>query len=164
MRMAWLSRRFPRRDSRQIVRWPEDTSIGAVPLQAAKWSRPGNRDTSRTSPSTRGGDDRADPEQAGRAGPGRGDGDRELGAGLPDPGIDAAQVIKEGRGQLAAGGRHRVRRGDRGEEPGGLACGDGLGYAAGDQLAQHRVQPAHDLGAGAAQVTVALGPYLQQGA
>ena len=33
-----------------IFRWPEDTSIGAVPLQAAKWSRPGNRDTSRTSP------------------------------------------------------------------------------------------------------------------
>src|SRR6516165_5683533 len=113
MRMAWLSRRFPRRDSRQIVRWPEDTSIGAVPLQAAKWSRPGNRDTSRTSPSTRGGDDRADPEQAGRAGPGRGDGDRELGAGLPDPGIDAAQVIKEGRGQLAAGRLHRAVRPER---------------------------------------------------
>jgi hypothetical protein len=43
------------------------------------------------------GDDRADPEQPGQAGPGRGDGDRELLAGLPDPRIDAAQVIQEVR-------------------------------------------------------------------
>jgi hypothetical protein len=34
------------------LRGPEDTSIGAVPLQAAKWSRPPKRDTSRTSPMT----------------------------------------------------------------------------------------------------------------
>jgi hypothetical protein len=34
--------------------------------------------------------------------------------------------------------------------------GDRLGDAAGDQFAQHRVQPAHHLGAGAAQVPVAL--------
>jgi hypothetical protein len=49
-----------------------------------------------------GSDDRADPEQPGQAGPGRGDRDRQLLAGLPDPGIDAAQVLKERRGQLAA--------------------------------------------------------------
>jgi hypothetical protein len=52
MWMAWLSRRLPRRESRQIFRRPEDTSIGVVPLQAAKWSRLAKRDTSRTSPVT----------------------------------------------------------------------------------------------------------------
>jgi hypothetical protein len=36
MWIAWLSRRLPRRDSRQAFRPPEDTSMGAVPLQAAK--------------------------------------------------------------------------------------------------------------------------------
>ena len=35
MWMAWFTRRFPRRDSRQAFRFPEATSIGAVPLQAA---------------------------------------------------------------------------------------------------------------------------------
>jgi hypothetical protein len=33
---AWLSRRFPRLLSRQAFRGPEDTSTGALPLQAAK--------------------------------------------------------------------------------------------------------------------------------
>jgi hypothetical protein len=42
-----------------------------------------------------------------------------------------------------------------------VSCGDLLGDAAWDQLAQHRVQPAGDLGPGAAQVAVALGPHLQ---
>jgi hypothetical protein len=31
---------------------PDDTSAGAVPLQAATWSRPGNRDTCRMPPIT----------------------------------------------------------------------------------------------------------------
>jgi hypothetical protein len=35
MWVAWLRRRFPRRDSRQIVRLPEDTSIGARDVDAA---------------------------------------------------------------------------------------------------------------------------------
>ncbi len=48
--MAWLIARFPRLLSRQTLRPPGETSIGAVPVQAAKWSRPGKRDTSRTSP------------------------------------------------------------------------------------------------------------------
>jgi hypothetical protein len=43
---------------------PEDTSIGAVPLQAAKWSRPGNRVTSRTSPMMV-----SSPSPAGKPGP-----------------------------------------------------------------------------------------------
>jgi hypothetical protein len=52
MWMAWLRRRFPRSDSRQVFRFPEDTSIGAVPLQAANRSRLANRVTSVTSPMT----------------------------------------------------------------------------------------------------------------
>jgi hypothetical protein len=108
-----------------------------------------------------GGDDRADPEQAGQAGPGRGDGDSELLPGLPDPGIDAAQVLQERRGELPAGRLHRPFRPDRLQHPGGASCGDHLGHTTGDQLAQHRMQPADDLGAGAAQVTVPFGPDLQ---
>jgi hypothetical protein len=33
---AWFICRLPRSDSRQATRPPEDTSVGAVPLQAAK--------------------------------------------------------------------------------------------------------------------------------
>jgi hypothetical protein len=36
MWMAWLTRRLPRSGSRRTVRFPEDASTGAVPLQAAK--------------------------------------------------------------------------------------------------------------------------------
>jgi hypothetical protein len=50
MWMAWLMRRLPRSESRRILRFPEDTPAGAVPLQEAKWSRPGKRDTSAMSP------------------------------------------------------------------------------------------------------------------
>jgi len=32
MQAAWFIRRFPRNDSRQATRPPEDTSVGAVPL------------------------------------------------------------------------------------------------------------------------------------
>jgi hypothetical protein len=32
MWMAWLSCRLPRRESRWVIRPPEDTSIGAVPV------------------------------------------------------------------------------------------------------------------------------------
>src|SRR5215470_6089719 len=55
-----------------------------------------------------GGDDGADPEQPGQAGAGRPDSDGELLPGLAQLGVDAAQVLDKGRGQLAAGGRHRV--------------------------------------------------------
>ena len=57
-----------------------------------------------------GGDDRADPEQPGQARPGRLDGAGELLPGLADPGIDAAQVLEERRGELAAGRLHRPCR------------------------------------------------------
>ena len=44
---------------------------------------------------------------------------------------------------------------------GRLACGDALAEAAGDRIAEHRVQPAHDLVAGPAEVAVMPGPDLQ---
>ena len=93
--------------------------------------------------------------------PAAGDGGGELLPGLADPGVDAAQVLDEGRGELAAGCRYRVRRCDRSEDLRGLACGDRLGDAARNQLAQHGMQPADDLGTAAAQVPVPLGPDLQ---
>jgi len=108
-----------------------------------------------------GGDDRADAEQPGQAGAGRGHGSGEFLAGLADPGVDAAQVLQERRGELAARGRHRVRRRDLLENPGRAGRVDRLADAAGDQVTQHGVQPAHDLGAGPAQVPVPLGPDLQ---
>jgi hypothetical protein len=42
-----------------------------------------------------------------------------------------------------------------------VTCGDLLGYPTRDQLAQHCVQPAGDLGPGPVQVTVTLRPHLQ---
>ena len=46
MWMAWFKCRLPRRESRWTFLPPEDTSIGAVPLKAAKWCRLGKRATS----------------------------------------------------------------------------------------------------------------------
>jgi len=46
---AWLIRRFPARDSRWRTWSPEDTSIGAVPLQLANLSLVANRVMSPTS-------------------------------------------------------------------------------------------------------------------
>ena len=43
---AWLVRRFPARDSRCRTCSPEDTPVGAVPLQPANLSLAGNRPTS----------------------------------------------------------------------------------------------------------------------
>ena len=48
------------------------------------------------------------------------------------------------------------RRPDHLQDPGDASAGDRLGHAAGDQLAQHRMQPAGDLGPGPAQVPVPL--------
>jgi hypothetical protein len=109
----------------------------------------------------RGGDDRADAEQPGQAGAGRGDRGGELLAGLADPGVDAAQVLDEVGGEFAAGYRYRVLRCDHLQQVRGVSCGDRLGNAARNQLAQHRVQPAGHLSAGTAQVLVAFGPHLQ---
>ena len=83
--------------------------------------------------------------------------------GVAQLGINAAQVLQELGGELAAGHRDGAGRLDLLQEHGGLSCGDLLGDAARDQLAEHGVQPAGDLGAGAAQVPVALGPLPRYG-
>jgi hypothetical protein len=85
----------------------------------------------------------------------------ELAPGLAQLPVDAAQVLDEGGGELAAGGRDRIRRGDRVQQAGGVSCDDLLRDAAGHQLAEHRARAADDLGAAAGQVTPALGPDLQ---
>jgi hypothetical protein len=71
------------------------------------------------------------------------------------------QVFEELRGELAACGLHRPRWRDPLQEPGGVGGDDRLGHTSGHQLAQNRVQPADNLGAGAAQVAMALGPHPQ---
>ena len=73
-----------------------------------------------------GGDDRADPEQAGQGGAGRPHRGGELLPGLAQLGVDAAQVLEERGGELAAGRLHGARRRDRAQEPGGVSCGDRL--------------------------------------
>jgi hypothetical protein len=109
----------------------------------------------------RGGDDRPGSEQPSQAGPGRPDRYGQLLPGLADLGVDMAQVLGERGGELAARRLHGPGWCDRCQDARGLACGDLPGDAAGHQLAQHLVQPAGDLGAGAAQVAVALGPQLE---
>ena len=93
--------------------------------------------------------------------PARLHGGSELLPGLAQLGVDAAQVLEERGGELAAGRVHRPGWRDRVQQPGGGGRGDRLGDPAGDQLAQHRMQPADHLGAGPAQVTVPFGPDLQ---
>jgi hypothetical protein len=124
MWMAWPCRRFPRQDSRCTVRCPQDTSIGAVPLQAAKRSRLPKRDTSRTSPMTAAAMTGADPGQPGQAAAGRGDGNSGLLPGLAQPRVDAAQVTGQGRSQLAAVRLHRPVRPERRQDPADASCGD----------------------------------------
>ena len=92
------------------------------------------------------GNDRADPGQRGQAGA---SGQHRGGERLPGRAqlrVNAAQVLKERGGELAAGRIHRPRGHDRAQQPGGGRRGDRLGDPAGDQLAQHRVQQAHHLG------------------
>jgi hypothetical protein len=93
-----------------------------------------------------GGGVRRDPPPA--AAPGRGD---------VLPALAAGQVLGELGGELPAGRLHRAGRGYCFQDLGGLACGDLLGHATRDQLAQHRVQPAGHRGVGPAQVLVAPG-------
>lgn len=108
-----------------------------------------------------GGADRAYPKQPGQASRGCPDGGGGLLPGLADLGVDAAQILGEFGGKLQVGRFHRPCWGDRCQDLPGLARGDLLADAAGDQLAQHLVQPAGHLGAGLAQVPVALGPHLE---
>ena len=109
-----------------------------------------------------GGDDRADTEDLGDGGPGGLDRCREFRLGVAHRRVDAPQILGEVDGELAAGClRPRSAGVIDSRIRAACACGDPLGDAAGDQLAQHRVQPAGHLGPGAAQVPVALGPHFQ---
>jgi hypothetical protein len=163
MWIAWLSPRLPRSDSRQGFRPPEDTPAGAVPLQAAKWSRLGNRNTWRTSPITV-------PAMTGPA-PNR---PVRL---VPEARTAAASFLLASRswasrrrdvgeelgGQLAARLDDRIRWPHLLKDPGGLAGADLPADPAGHQAGQHRVQPARGLVTGPGQVAVPLGPHLQHG-
>ena len=74
----------------------------------------------------------------------------------------ASMRRRSARNSAASSGR-ACRTAPHGSAPsriGGLSCVFPC-EAAGDQLAQHGVQPAGDLGPGPAQVPVPLGPYLQ---
>jgi len=105
-----------------------------------------------------GGYDRANPEDLGRGGPGRRDRGREALPGVAHLLVDAAQVRGELAGEVAAGSCHRAIGLQLIEQPAGPSCGDLAGEPAGDQRAQHGMQPAGDLGPGAAQIAVAPGP------
>ena len=103
--IAWLGLRLPRSGSRQSVRPPEDTSAGAVPWQAAKWSRPGNRNTRRTSPVTVPAMTGAAPDRPVRRAPGA----RAAAAGsLPVPRSRASRRPMPVRNPAASSQRARV--------------------------------------------------------
>ena len=77
-------------------------------------------------------------------------------------GIQVAHVLEELSGELGAGQFDGAGGGDLPEDPSGLSReGDLLGGAAGDEVAEHGVQPAGDLVTQPGQVAVPLGPYLQ---
>ena len=109
----------------------------------------------------RAGVDRTEAEDLGERGARGPDGRGQLLAGVAELGVQAAQVLQELAGQLAARGPDRAGRRDLLQDGGGLSCGDLLGDAAGDEVAQYRVEPAGDLVTGAGQVTVPFGPHLQ---
>jgi hypothetical protein len=162
MWMAWLTRRFPRLLSRLTLRPPARGDLngrGAVVGGEAVAVLEAGHVADLADDG--GGDDRPDAEQAGQAGPAGPDGGVEFLPGLAQLGVDAAQVLDERRGELAARGRDGTGRRDRAKQAGGVRCDDLLRDAAGNQLAEHRVQPAGNLRAAAGQVTAALGPGLQ---
>src|SRR5580704_17080029 len=107
MWMAWLSRRFPRLLSRYTFRGAGGHLDRRGPVIGGEVVPAGEPRDVVDVAEDGGGDDRPDAEQRGQAGPGRGNHGSELLLGLAQLGIDAAQVIKEGRGQLATGLLHR---------------------------------------------------------
>ena len=60
---TWFIRRFPARESRWRICSPEEASIGAVPVQDAKWLRSANRAHVADVGQDPGGDDGSDPVQ-----------------------------------------------------------------------------------------------------
>ncbi len=134
MWMAWLRMRFPRRESRHTFRPPEDTSMGAVPLKAAKRSRVGKRAMSPVTPDG-GSHDRTDPEDVDGGRAGRGDHLLEPLLRLGELAVDPTQVIEELLGELDTGGGHRAVGFHLGQQQRCFFGVDLVGNAAGDQVA-----------------------------
>src|SRR5712691_1589344 len=155
---AWQWRRLPRMDRRKIFRWPEDTSIGAVPLYEANLSAVGNRVMSVTSPMTVAAMTGPTPKTSVRL--------------VPDALTAAVIFLRVSRSWMP--GRRRSARcsparpcqaaamasaGSCGcEDRGGAGGGDVLAGAARDDLAQRCVQPAGGLAAEPGQLAVPPGP------
>jgi hypothetical protein len=102
---AWLRRRFPRRDSRQVFRFPEDTSIGAVPLTGGEVVPAGEAGNISDVAGHGGGDHRPGAEDLGERGAGCPDRHGETLPGVAHLRVDPAQVAGELGGELAAGQR-----------------------------------------------------------
>jgi hypothetical protein len=163
MWMAWFRRRFPRRDRRQAIRLPEDTSIGAVPVVGGETVPAAEPGHVAGIADHRSGDDRARPEDLGQGRAGGADCRGQLLLRLPQQGTGAAQAGHELGCQFGAGLGHGAARLGLLQDLDGVSCVYFLADTAGDQFAQRGVQPAGDLVAGPAQVAVPLGPYLQHG-
>jgi hypothetical protein len=162
MRAAWFIRRFPRSDSRcaPAARGHLGRRSAVIGGEAARAGEAGDvTDVA----DHRGGHRGADPEDLRHRGARGPDRRREFLLDVAPLDVDAAQVSQELLGQHPAGHPGRAARFGPVQDPGGPARGDALVGAAGDQVAEHRVQPAHDLVAGPAQVAVPLGPDLQHG-
>ena len=159
--MAWLMRRFPRRDSRQVLRFPEDTSIGAVPLTGGEVVPAREAGNVGDVADHGGGDDRAHAEDLGERRPGCLDHHGQLLLRLTHLDAGAAKVFQELGSELAASHLNGPGRLGLLEHRGGFSCSYLLGDAAGDELADDGVQAAGDLVACPAQVTVALCPHFQ---
>ena len=104
------------------------------------------------------GDHRADAEdlrEGGARGPDRGG---QLLPGITQLPVEVTQVGQELSGELGPGQRDSTGRRGLRQDPGSVSCGYLLRMAAGDQVAEHGVQPAGDLVAGPGQVAVALEP------
>jgi hypothetical protein len=158
-----LSLRLPRSDSRQAFRPPEDTSTGGGAVEGGEVVPAGEPEHLAHVADHGAGDDRADAEQTGQAGAGDPDRCGQLLVGVAQLGIEAADVVDELGGQLAARLDDRIRWPHLLEDAGGLAGADLLADPAGHQVGQHRVQPARGLVTGPGQVAVPLGPHLQHG-
>ena len=91
------------------------------------------------------GDDRADAGHLGEGGAGGPDRGGELLAGVAQLGIQAAHIFEELGGELGAGDGDGTGRRGLLQDPGGLSCGDLFRVTAGDQVAEHGMEPAGDL-------------------
>ncbi len=106
---------------------------GAVPFQAAKWSRLGKRDTSRTAPMTVAAITGPTPNSPVKPVPAARTATVSFLLGVAHLRVDVPQIGHELGGELAARRGDRVRRGDRSQQLRGLACGQLLADPAGQQ-------------------------------